>query len=136
MKIRIKISWKAGDISAILNNTPTTEALIKSLPIESYANTWGDEVYFSVPVSVPLEKDAKQVVDPGAICFWVEGNSLALPFGPTPISEDNECRLATACNILGKIEKEPRILSSIQSGDQIKIEKEIFKIVLDKININ
>ena len=125
MKIRIKISWKAGDISAILNNTPTTEALIKSLPIESYANTWGDEVYFSVPVSVPLEKDAKQVVDPGAICFWVEGNSLALPFGPTPISEDNESRLATACNILGKIEKEPRILSSIQSGDQIKIEKEI-----------
>lgn len=125
MKIRIKISWKAGDISAILNNTPTTEALIKSLPIESYANTWGDEVYFSVPVSVPLEKDAKQVVDPGAICFWVEGNSLALPFGPTPISEGNECRLATACNILGKIEKEPRILSSIQSGDQIKIEKEI-----------
>ena len=125
MKIRIKISWKAGDISAILNNTPTTEALIKSLPIESYANTWGDEVYFSVPVSVPLEKDAKQVVDPGAICFWVEGNSLALPFGPTPISEGNECRLSTACNILGKIEKEPRILSSIQSGDQIKIEKEI-----------
>ena len=125
MKIRIKISWKAGDISAILNNTPTTEALIKSLPIESYANTWGDEVYFSVPVSVPLEKDAKQVVDPGAICFWVEGNSLGLPFGPTPISEGNECRLATACNILGKIEKEPRILSSIQSGDQIKIEKEI-----------
>ena len=125
MKIRIKISWKAGDISAILNNTPTTEALIKNLPIESYANTWGDEVYFSVPVSVPLEKDAKQVVDPGAICFWVEGNSLALPFGPTPISEGNECRLATACNILGKIEKEPRILSSIQSGDQIKIEKEI-----------
>ena len=122
MKIRIKISWKAGDISAILNNTPTTEALIKSLPIESYANTWGDEVYFSVPVSVPLEKDAKQVVDPGAICFWVEGNSLALPFGPTPISEGNECRLATACNILGKIEKEPRILSSIQSGDLIKIE--------------
>jgi hypothetical protein len=125
VKIRIKISWKAGDISAILNNTPTTEALIKSLPIESYANTWGDEVYFSVPVSVPLEKDAKQVVDPGAICFWVEGNSLALPFGPTPISEDNECRLATACNILGKIEKEPRILSSIQSGDLIKIEEDI-----------
>jgi hypothetical protein len=125
VKIRIKISWKGGDISAILNNTPTTQALIKTLPIESYANTWGDEVYFSVPVSVPLEKDAKQVVDPGAICFWVEGNSLALPFGPTPISEDNECRLATACNILGKIEKEPRILSSIQSGDQIKIEKEI-----------
>ena len=125
MKISIKISWKAGDISAILNNTPTTEALIKSLPIESYSNTWWYEFYFSVPVSVPLEKDAKQVVDPGAICFWVEGNSLALPFGPTPISEDNECRLATACNILGKIEKEPRILSSIQSGDQIKIEKEI-----------
>ena len=125
MKIRIKISWKAGDISAILNNTPTTQALIKTLPIESYANTWGDEVYFSVPVSVPLEKDAKQVVDPGAICFWVEGNSLALPFGPTPISEGNECRLATACNILGKIEKEPGILSSIQSGDLIKIEENI-----------
>tara|TARA_B100000029_G_C17609840_1_gene969134 strand:+ start:9940 stop:10320 length:381 start_codon:yes stop_codon:yes gene_type:complete len=125
MKTRIKISWKTGNISALLKNTPSTQALIKVLPIESYANTWGEEVYFSVPMSVSLEKDARQVVAPGTICFWVEGNSLALPFGPTPISEGNESRLATACNILGEIEEEANTLQSIQPGEKITVEKYI-----------
>lgn len=125
MKKRIRICWKKGHVFAILENTPTTQAIITILPIKSYANTWGDEVYFSVPVSVMLEENAQQVVDPGTICFWAEGSSLALPFGPTPISEGNECRLATACNILGKIEGKPSRLSSIQSGDHIKIEEDI-----------
>ncbi|MBF88621.1 MAG: hypothetical protein CMG75_02995 [Candidatus Marinimicrobia bacterium] len=125
MKTRIKISWKTGNISALLKNTPSTQALIKLLPIESYANTWGEEVYFSVPMSVSLEKDARQVVAPGTICFWVEGNSLALPFGPTPISEGNESRLATACNILGEIEEEANTLQFIQPGEKITVEKYI-----------
>jgi len=76
-------------------------------------------------MSVSLEKDARQVVAPGTICFWVEGNSLALPFGPTPISEGNESRLATACNILGEIEEEANTLQSIQPGEKITVEKYI-----------
>jgi hypothetical protein len=121
--MRIRISWPSGEVYANLDETPTSKALIDALPIESRANTWGDEVYFSIPVNVPKEADAKQVVDPGTVCYWVEGTSLALPFGPTPISRGNECRLAAEVNLLGKLESDPRILGNVQGGDKIRIEE-------------
>ncbi len=120
---KIKISWPKGSLTAWLDATPTAAKLLSALPCESSANTWGEEVYFSVPVKAKLEADAKQVVDPGTVCFWVEGNSLALPFGPTPASKGNECRLAARVNLLGKIEGDPRALSSVRDGDTIRVEK-------------
>ena len=122
MSVRIRISWAGGEVMATLEDTPSTRALTDALPLESSANTWGDEVYFSVPFSADLENNAKQVVDAGTVCFWVEGNCLALPFGPTPISEGDECRLASACNILGKLESDPVTLSSIRSGHSITVK--------------
>lgn len=77
--------------------------------------------HFSLPVRASLEPNARQVVDPGTVCFWVEGNSLALPFGPTPVSRGNECRLVTKVNILGKLEDDPRRLSSVNDGDEITV---------------
>jgi len=74
-----------------------------------------------VPVSAELESDAQQVVPPGTICFWVEGRSLAIPFGPTPVSRSNECRLVTKVNLLGKLEGDPRALKSIRDGDEIRV---------------
>jgi hypothetical protein len=72
-------------------------------------------------VKATLEKDAKQVVSPGTVCFWVEGRSLALPWGRTPISEGDEPRLVTRCNVLGKIDGEARQLASMRSGDTITL---------------
>jgi len=118
----IRIIWPKGAVTAALADTPTARALLAALPCESRANTWGDEVYFSVPVEAALEKDAKQVVDPGTVCFWVEGSSLALPFGPTPVSTGNECRLAARVNILGKIEGEPTLLKTVKDGDKVRVE--------------
>ena len=120
--MRIRIGWSAGEVSARLEDKPTTRRILEVLPCESRANTWGDEVYFEIPVQTELEEDARQVVDPGTVCFWVEGRSLALPFGPTPISEGNECRLVTRVNILGKIEGDPQLLDSIRDGDMIRVE--------------
>jgi hypothetical protein len=121
--MRIRISWPSGEVYANLEETPTSKALMEALPIESRANTWGDEVYFSIPVNVPKEPNAKQVVDPGTVCYWVEGTSLALPFGPTPISQGNECRLAAEVNILGKLESDPFILGNVQVGDRIEVDE-------------
>jgi len=73
-----------------------------------------------VPLKAVLEPDAQQVVQPGAVCFWVQGSSLALPFGPTPVSEGDECRLVTRCNVLGKIEGEPRQLTKVRQGATIR----------------
>ena len=119
-----KLILKIGPISLVaeLLDTPTAKEILKHVPFTSSANTWGDEIYFSVQLSADLEKDAHQVVNPGTVCFWTEGSALAIPFGPTPISEGNECRLVTACNVLGKVEGNPKTLSSVISGATISVE--------------
>jgi hypothetical protein len=124
MRIQIRIRSTAGeqDLYAQLEETPTVSSLIKALPFSSRANTWGDEVYFRVPVEAVLEPNATDVVEPGTVCFWVEGSSLAIPFGPTPISKGDECRLVTRVNLLGKLEGDPSQLSQVNGGDPIEVE--------------
>ena len=122
MPTRIKISWAKGETFGVLDDTPTAKKLLDALPCGSSANTWGEEVYFSVPVHTELEPSAKQVVPAGTICFWVQGDSLAIPFGPTPVSQGDECRLVTRVNVLGKLEGDPKVLKSVQGGDEIRIE--------------
>jgi len=122
LNTRIRISWAQGELAATLRNTPTAKKLLAELPCESRAQTWGDEVYFSVPVESELEKDARQVVEPGTVCFWVEGRSLALPYGRTPVSESDECRLVARVNILGKIDGDAKILKAVKAGDRVRVE--------------
>ncbi|GAB2509631.1 cyclophilin-like fold protein [Nocardia heshunensis] len=119
---RIRITWPANQLTATLSDTPTTKALLAALPISSSASTWGEEVYFETGVSVPRESDARQVVDPGTVAFWTDGDSLALPYGPTPISHGDECRLASPCNILGSFDGDPRLLATVRPGDPIRVE--------------
>ncbi len=120
---RIRISSDKTVFEAELRDTPTVSALLAALPFASSAQTWGAEVYFAAPVEAKLEPDAQQVVEPGTVCYWVEGSSLALPFGPTPASKQSEPRLATRCNILGKLVGDPRWLADVRAGDRIKVEK-------------
>ncbi len=119
--MRICIDFGQGQIFARLEDTPTAQALIEALPIDSTASTWGEEVYFSTPVSANLEPTAREVVDPGTVCFWVQGNSLALPYGRTPASREDECRLVTNVNVLGEIEGDPHELAKIRDGDEIRV---------------
>jgi len=121
IEMRIQIQIGSLKLIAKLRDTPNTKKLIEALPCESQAQTWGDEVYFEVPISASLEKDAKQVVDPGTVGFWVEGSCLAIPFGPTPISQGDECRLAARVNLLGKIEGDPKALEVVREGEPISL---------------
>ena len=120
--MKIRIIWDRGAVVGVLDDTPTARKLLAVLPCESTANTWGEEVYFTVPFGAELEPDARQVVPPGTVCFWVEGQSLAVPFGPTPVSRGIECRLVTKVNVLGRIEGDPRVLKSVRDGDTIRVE--------------
>lgn len=119
--VRVRIAWQGGEVTANLRDTPTAKQLLTVLPCEAKANTWGDEVYFELPLKAVLEPDARQVVQPGTVCFWVQGSSLALPFGPTPVSEGDECRLVTRCNVLGKIVGDPRQLKQVKQGMVIRV---------------
>ena len=73
-------------------------------------------------LNVKREADARQVVDPGTICFWVEGSSFALPFGPTPIPRANQCRLITKVNVIGRFEGDAQLLGTVVDGDKIRVE--------------
>lgn len=109
-------------MTAHLRGTSTSKQLLAALPCEATANTWGEEVYFELPVRASLEADAEQVVEPGTVCFWVQGSALALPYGPTPVSKGDECRLVTRCNVLGRIEGDPRELKKVKQGATIRVE--------------
>ncbi len=121
--MRLRITAGEARFEVELADTPTSQALLAAAPFESQAQTWGEEVYFSTPVSARLEAGAQQVVAPGTVCFWTEGKALALPFGRTPISTDERPKLASRCNVLGKIAGDPAILGRVRPGDPIKVER-------------
>lgn len=121
MKLRLSAAGASFEIS--LNNSPTAKAVFEAAPFEGRASTWGEEVYFATPVSAKLEADAQQVVEPGTVCFWTEGDALALPYGRSPISTDERPKLASRCNVLGRLEGDPRALAKIRSGDRISVSR-------------
>ena len=118
------ITITIGNISirAELFDTPTADAIYAALPFDAGANTWGDEVYFSTPVHVGLEPDARDVVEAGELAFWVEGDSIAIGFGPTPISQGDEIRLAARTNIWEQALDDVYQLKSVSSGAAIHVQ--------------
>lgn len=120
---KIKMTIGGIEITAELFDTPTADAIHQSLPFTSTAQTWGEEVYFSTPVGVAREAGAKAVVEAGELAFWVEGNSIAIGFGPTPISEGDEIRLAAPTNIWGRALDDVRALKGARSGDPVHVER-------------
>ena len=119
---RLRVSAGETRIELVLDDTPSAAALLEVLPFESTARTWGEEVYFDAPLSLDLEPGARQVVEPGTVCFWVEGSALALPYGPTPISSDARPKLASRCNVLGRVLGDPRALARVRAGDKVRVE--------------
>ncbi|MDH5445391.1 MAG: cyclophilin-like fold protein [Gammaproteobacteria bacterium] len=118
---QICIAFSSVQLVLTLRDTATAKAIHSVLPVESTVQTWGEEVYFPVPVSVELENDAKDVVEAGEIAFWTEGSCIAIGFGPTPISNADEIRLATRTNIWADAAGDVRQLTNIKPGDVVKL---------------
>jgi len=118
-KIRIRVG--TTDLISNVVDTPTGRAILEKIPFTSTAQTWGDEIYFSAPVVSSKEDNARDVVEAGELAFWVEGNCIAIGFGPTPISKGSEIRLAAETNIWGQSLTDVCILSQVLQGDPVSI---------------
>ena len=120
---RVRFDFGTVTLDAELLDTPTARAVAAALPISSAALTWGEEVYFEVPVKVATEADARAVVIPGEIAYWPDGHAIALGFGRTPISQGDETRLASPCNIFAKALGDVKALAKVREGAKVKVTK-------------
>ena len=118
---RIRFDFGSLTLDAELLDTPTAKAIAAALPVTSSALTWGEEVYFDVPVKVAREKDARAVVTLGEIAYWPDGRCIAIGFGRTPISHGDETRLASPCNVFAKALGDVKALARVKAGTHVKV---------------
>ena len=118
---RIRFDFGALTLDAELLDTPTARAITAALPISSSVLTWGEEVYFDVPLKVAREADARAVIVPGEIAYWPQGPAIAIGFGRTPISKCNETRLASPCNVFAKAIGSVKVLGKVKTGTKVEV---------------
>jgi hypothetical protein len=123
MANRIRLSFGEVRVDATLRDTPTARAVLEACPLTGTAQTWGEEVYFTTPVEVPEEPDARAVVEPGEIAFWPGGRAIAVGFGPTPASQGDEIRLVAPTNIFADAEGDVRALAAVSAGAPVRVER-------------
>ncbi len=118
-----EVLFRVGDveIKARLADTPTANKIWNALPLSATVQTWGAEIYFDTPVTSEREPNARDVVKPGEIAYWPDGNAIAIGFGPTPISKNGEIRLASPCNIWAETIDDVRVLLKIHAGENIVV---------------
>lgn len=123
MRIRI-VTEATGPVEAALTDeSPDTARRIwEALPIEARANTWGDEIYFGIPVDADPE-NPREVVDLGDLAYWPPGNAFCIFFGRTPASRGDEIRPASAVNVFGKVKGDPKVFKKVRSRERVRIER-------------
>ena len=121
---KIIIALNNLNITAELNETSTAQVIYDSLPFSGTVNRWGDEIYFTIPVHVDQEVDAKQDVEIGDLGFWPVGDAFCIFFGRTPVSKNDKPRAYSPVNIFGKILGDTSVLKKIQQGTEIQIKKD------------
>jgi hypothetical protein len=119
-----KIEITAGDVTVTgeLNDSPTAEKVWNALPIEASASTWGDEIYFGIPVNAQQAPDARAEVEVGTLAYWPVGSAFCIFFGPTPASRADEPRAYSPVNIIGRVVDDATQFRSVANGAPVRIE--------------
>ena len=113
-----------GDVlvEAEFFDTVCAKEVVDVLPVETRLHVWGDEFYFEIPVTCPLDETATSRLTVGDIGYWPPGSALALFFGPTPLSRGPEPVPASEVNLIGRIKSDPAALRRAKGAARIRIE--------------
>ena len=120
---KIVLKFKNKELILNLRDTPTAKLIYDTLPFTSTVKKWGEEIYFETTINAELENNARAVVEFGEIAFWNEGSAIAIGYGKTPISKENEIRLISPCNIWADSDFEKDHIEKIKENEIVKIEK-------------
>ena len=120
-KIRITAGKVVAD--AVLNDSPTATKIWEALPIEARGSTWGDEIYFSIPVDAAQEKGARDLVSVGELGYWPPGTAFCIFYGRTPASTDDRPRAASPVNIVGNVVGDATAFRAVSSGARVRLER-------------
>src|SRR5689334_8800651 len=115
----IRITAGGVSVAAELNESRTAAAVWDALPIDAKAQTWGDEIYFAIPVDAEEERTAKEVVALGDLAYWPPGKAFCIFFGPTPASRGDEIRPASAVNVVGRVGGDATVFKKVRSGARV-----------------
>ena len=121
--MKIRITAGSVEAEAELLDNQTARRIHDALPIEASANTWGDEIYFTIPVECDREEDARAEVEVGDLGYWLAGSGFCIFFGRTPMSSGDKPVAASEVNVFGKVVGDPTVLKSVLSGDKVLVEK-------------
>jgi hypothetical protein len=119
----IEITSGELTLQAELNESPTAQEIWKKLPLEGRANTWGDEIYFEVPVVMDQESDARAEVEVGELGYWPVGRAFCIFFGPTPVSTDERPRAYSPVNVIGRVQGDATLFKLVMDGDLVRIDR-------------
>jgi hypothetical protein len=119
-KIRITVGKVTAD--AVLDDSKTAAAVWDALPFHVAGQTWGDEIYFAVPVKAKSEHP-REVVTLGDLAYWPPGSAFCIFFGPTPASQGDEIRPASAVNVFGRVLGDPTVFKAVRSGTTVRVER-------------
>lgn len=120
MKINIKIGKLT--MEAELNDSPTAKQVVAALPIKTSFNTWGDEIYFSIPVTASVDQSAQEVVEVGDLGYWPPGKAFCIFFGQTPASRPGKIMPASAVNMLGKVLGDATQFKNVMNEREVTLE--------------
>lgn len=122
MARRIRITLKEIEVEAELNDSAVAGAVWEALPFSSPINTWGEEIYFSIPVKVDIEHP-QTVVQIGDLGYWPKGEAFCIFFGKTPASSGSEIKPASAVEVIGRLNQDPDQFKNISTHGTIIVEK-------------
>ena len=120
---RVTISIEGISVTAELFETPTAKLILESLPLEGKVSTWGDEIYFMIPLEAGLEPESRADVEVGELGYWPSGPAFCIFFGPTPMSTSEKPRAASAVNVFGRVLDDCAQLRTVPSGAKILVAK-------------